>query len=54
MTIYLALVAFDTNETDLFVADYVFYGYKSEAEAKMLYPEAEVIQVEIGVDPQTN
>lgn len=47
MTLYFPQIVFKVADEDESVCDYVMQGFENEADAKILYPEAEIKVVEI-------
>lgn len=54
MKIYVPLVAFEPSNDELELSDFVFFGYKEEADAKILHPDAPILEVEVMINPQAN
>lgn len=53
MTIYIPLIYFENDDQE--ISDFVFYGFKDRTEAEMMYPNAEIMQIDAGgVDPSLN
>jgi hypothetical protein len=54
MKIYVPLVYFELDGDDTEIADVVLHGYYNEADAKLVYPNAQILVIEDDFNPQVN
>lgn len=50
MTIYIPSVYFELDEFDRDVADVILHGFFKKEDAQLVYPNAEILTVEINLD----
>lgn len=47
MKIYVPLIIFELNEEEAEIADVILNGFYNYEDAKMIYPHAEVLEIEV-------